>query len=83
MKRVIVMVTAIFLVALWAGSAFADDKRFVFADQTVKDKRTGLIWTRDASLGEGHWNGAFELVKELNKKKYAGFKDCGFPARKS
>ena len=80
MKQVILFVTGVLLAALWIGTACADN-RFVFSDKTVKDKRTGLIWTRDANLGKRDWKGAFELVKELNSKKYAGFKDWRLPSK--
>ena len=80
MKRVMLMLAGVMLIAVWTGVAFADS-RFVFSDKTVKDKRTGLVWTRDANLGRWDWNGAFELVKELNRKKYAGFKDWRLPSK--
>lgn len=80
MKRVMLMLAGVMLIAVWTGVAFADS-RFVFSDKTVKDKRTGLVWTRDANLGQWDWNGAFELVKELNRKKYAGFKDWRLPSK--
>lgn len=80
MKRVMLMIVGSLMVILWVGTAFADN-RFVFSEKTVKDKRTGLIWTRDANLGKRDWNGAFELVKELNGKKYAGFKDWRLPSK--
>lgn len=66
--------------ALLAGVANADNNRFVFSDQSVKDKRTGLSWTRDVNLGKMDWYGAFELVKEMNRKKFGGFNDWHIPS---
>lgn len=65
----------------YSVAAFADDNRFVFSQKTVTDKRTGLAWTRDANMGQRDWNGVFELVKMLNKKKYAGFNDWRLPSK--
>lgn len=79
MKTVVSVMVGV-LLTLLAGAAFADDNRFVFSDLTVRDKSTGLIWTRDANLGNRNLNYAFELVKELNIKKYAGFKDWRLPS---
>ena len=64
---------------LLAGSAWADDSRFIFSETTVKDKQTDLIWTRDAHLGKCDWDGAFEFVNELNRTKYAGYNDWKLP----
>ena len=58
------------------------NNRFVFSNMIVKDKRTGLIWTRDANLGWQNWNNSFKLVKELNQKKYGGYKDWRLPSKK-
>ena len=80
MKQVILFVTGVLLAALWIGTACADN-RFVFSDKTVKDKRIDLIWTQNANLGKRDWKGAFKLVKELNAKKYAGFKDWRLPSK--
>jgi hypothetical protein len=68
------------LLTLWVGTALADDTRFAFSNLTVKDKRTGLIWARDANLGGGDLNMAYDLLKELNIKNYAGFKDWRLPS---
>jgi hypothetical protein len=79
MKPVLLVMAGVVL-TLWVGAAFADDNRFVFSDLTVRDKGTGLIWARDANLGNRNLNYAFELVKELNHKKYAGYKDWRLPS---
>jgi hypothetical protein len=60
---------------------FSDDTRFVFSEKTVADTRTGLMWTRDADLGMRDWDGAFEMVKMINKKKYAGYGDWRLPGK--
>ncbi|MEI6222928.1 MAG: DUF1566 domain-containing protein [bacterium] len=58
------------------------DKRFVFSNMIVKDKRTGLIWTRDANLGWQNWNDSLKLVKELNQRNYGGYSDWRLPSEK-
>lgn len=80
MKRVMLMLAGVMLITVWTGVAFADD-RFVLSEKTVKDMSSGLVWTRDANLGERDWKGAFELVKELNRKEYAGFEDWRLPSK--
>ncbi|MGZ8907442.1 MAG: Lcl C-terminal domain-containing protein [Methylobacter sp.] len=73
--------TVVLQATLGVDTAFADDNRFVFYEDIVKDKRTGLEWTRDANLGKGTtWNDAFELVKELNRKNYANQHDWRLPS---
>ena len=81
MKRVILITVVMLLAIMCTASAFADDSRFVFSRKTVEDKRTGLIWKRDAILGKLDWVGAADLVKGLNEKEYAGFKDWRLPSR--
>src|ERR1039457_1886560 len=62
------------------GTVVEVDKRFVFYHLTVKDKQTGLVWTRDANLGWLSWYDSFKFIKELNKKNYAGYKDWRLPS---
>jgi Protein of unknown function (DUF1566) len=81
MKRVAASLLMAGMVVAYSLTTFAGDNRFVFSQMTVTDKRTGLTWTRDADLGLRDWNGAFELVKILNKRKYAGFNDWRLPSR--
>ena len=64
------------------GTVFTVDNRFVFSGLIVKDKRTGLIWARDANLGWQNWHTSFKLIKELNKKRYAGYNDWRVPREK-
>jgi hypothetical protein len=81
MKRVAASLLVAVMVMAYSVAAFAGDNRFVFSQKTVTDKRTGLTWTRDANMGQRDWNGAFELVKMLNKKKYAGSNDWRLPSK--
>lgn len=57
---------------------------FVFFDLTVLDKTTKLMWTRDGYLaGKAMtWNDAFNFIKKLNERKYAGYSDWRLPVRK-
>lgn len=57
-----------------------DTSRFAFTGQTVKDKRTGLTWMRDANMGKLDWQGTLGLIKRLNAIKYAGFGDWRLPS---
>lgn len=72
----------ILLVVLWAGAVFADHNRFVFSEDTVKDKQTGLIWLRDADVWRDiTWEDAQELIKVLNKEKSGGYMDWRIPSK--
>ena len=79
MKRFIVLVAAMVLVVLCFTALFAGEGRFVFSGKVVEDKRTGLTWTRAGDLGTKDWNGAQDLIKELNADEYAGQKDWRLP----
>lgn len=68
-------------ITLWIGISLADDNRFIISDLTMKDKTTGLIWTRNANMGKLEWGKALELVNDLNGKGYAGAKDWRLPSR--
>lgn len=80
----VVLFTALLTAAAYAGDQYPTDNlasnRFTFTDQTVKDKRTSIIWTRDANLGTGDWQEAVEFVKQLNVKNYAGYGDWRLPS---
>jgi hypothetical protein len=80
MKRATLIMVGPLLIGLWVGVVFADNSRFIFSDMTVKDKHTGLIWMRNANLGKHDRDGAAELVRELNREKYAGFDDWTIPS---
>ena len=59
------------------------DKRFIFSDLTVKDKKTGLIWTREANIADREmtWDDACRLIEDLNEQKYAGHSDWRLPTK--
>jgi hypothetical protein len=61
----------------------AGNERFVFTDLTATDKKTGLMWTRDADLSGGYmtWEKTINFIKKLNKQKYAGYTDWRLPTR--
>jgi hypothetical protein len=71
MKQMLSIIIELLLLVLLtgSGSAFADESRFIFFDMTVEDKHSGLIWTRDARLGQRDWDGAFAFVNELNRTR--------------
>ncbi len=48
-------------------------------DGTVTDRATGLMWQLKGSEGEKTWYRAKKYVKQLNKKKFAGYKDWRIP----
>ena len=79
---------ALIIFALMAGSVAkisygADGERFVFYELTVTDKSTGLIWTRKGNMAcEISWHQANNFVKQLNKKKYAGYNNWRLPSDK-
>jgi hypothetical protein len=65
-------------------------------DETVTDRLTGLMWTRDANLmltrdpgfdttqwvdGEVPWERALDYVVKLNQENYLGFNDWRLPNR--
>lgn len=87
MKQKFLIITIILCTSVWTAefalpeviSNQSTANRFVFSDHTVKDKRTGLTWTRDANIGKRRWQGALDLIKELNSKQYAGFADWRLP----
>ena len=81
MRLIALMLSGVALVMLLAGTTVADDGRFTFSGLTVKDKLTGLIWTRDANLGKLDWGRALELVSTLNGKTYAGVRNWRLPSR--
>ncbi|MEI6209479.1 MAG: DUF1566 domain-containing protein, partial [Desulfuromonadales bacterium] len=76
--------------ASWPTPRFAAN-----GDQTVTDKLTGLIWSRDGNLmktrdpgfdtddtaGDGavSWQHALDYVKKLNSQKYLGYSDWRLP----
>jgi len=57
--------------------------RFVVQDETVLDRLTGLVWSRDANINQYPvtWPEAFAAVLSLNRGSYAGFDDWRLPNR--
>ncbi len=79
MKRLLIFISMLVLVVgLITGISYgADEARFIFSDLTAKDKKTGLMWTRDANIAgrEMGWYKANDYIKQLNKQKYSGYTD--------
>jgi hypothetical protein len=69
------------MLTVWTGTVLADDSRFAFSWRSVEDKRTNLVWARDADMGKLDWVGATELIKKLNEKEYGGSKEWRLPSR--
>ncbi len=81
MKLVKLITAAMLLLVTCAALVNAGEGRFVSSRKTVEDKRTGLVWVRDANLGTFDWIGATEFVSELNKNEFAGFSDWRLPKK--
>jgi hypothetical protein len=59
----------------WPNPRFTDH-----GDSTVTDNLTGLIWTKDATIGSTYpWNDALDLVSSYNSLSYAGYNDWRMP----
>ncbi len=70
------------------GSPRSGDGRFIDnGDETITDTETGLMWMKmDSYLESGHWLNwfeAFEYVKDLNQRAYAGHIDWRLPVVKT
>lgn len=48
---------------------------FTFSDLTAKDKETGLMWTKNASMDAMNWDKANDFIHQLNEEKFAGYND--------
>ena len=48
----------------------AGEERFIFSDSTAIDKKTGLVWVRDANIVNKAltWNEAHRFIEQLNGK---------------
>ncbi len=79
---------ALIIFVLMAGSVVkisygAGGERFAFSDLTATDKSTGLSWARKGNTAcEINWHQANNFIKQLNKKKYAGYSDWRLPSDK-
>ena len=58
--------------------------RFFVKNETVIDTKTGLMWTKNASLFDFpmSWNEALATIKELNHSDLYGYRDWKLPNRK-
>jgi hypothetical protein len=58
--------------------------RFAVEGETVEDRLTALVWTRNASLGEWpmDWKEALEWVSDLNARHHGGHDDWRLPNRR-
>lgn len=59
------------------------DSRFVTESDTVIDRYTGLLWTKDAGMSQFplSWPEAFEFIRKINENKLLGLKNWRLPAR--
>lgn len=58
----------------------ARDERFTFYDLVARDKKSGLVWTKNADLfGMITWERACNAVNELNEKGFAEYNDWRIP----
>jgi len=60
----------------WPNPRFMDN-----GDQTMTDKLTGLVWTKDADPAGGikTWQQSLDYIKTLNSKNYLGHNDWRLP----
>lgn len=60
----------------WPNPRFSDN-----GDQTITDKLTGLVWTRDANPAHGYksWQQALDYLKALNSRNHLGHNDWRLP----
>jgi hypothetical protein len=83
MKRLLFF-TLFFVIAsgfIPVASYGAGTERFVFSDLTATDKKTELMWTRDANIAKKGmtWKKTFKFIEKLNKQKYGGYSDWRLP----
>lgn len=59
-------------------------KRFDSSEWTVTDRKTGLVWARNAGLSEFPltWKEAFSFVDDMNRNRYAGYSNWRLPNRR-
>jgi len=51
-------------------------------DNTITDRATGLMWTKDDSKTGMNWEQALAWAQEMNAKKYLGYSDWRLPSAK-
>jgi hypothetical protein len=61
-----------------------NNDRFLLGNETVIDRQTGLMWTKNASLLDlpQSWAEALNTIKALNKSGHYGYHDWKIPNRK-
>ena len=60
----------------WPTPRFSDN-----SDQTITDKLTGLVWSKDtnpAGVGKA-WQDSLDYIKQLNNQNYLGHSDWRLP----
>lgn len=59
------------------------EPRFVLQGETVRDRLTGLIWSRDANPNgfPVNWQEAFDAIAAMNRDNYLGCNDWRLPNR--
>ena len=64
-----------------SGVAWPDPRFAENGDQTITDRLTGLVWTRDADLAGGPktWQEALDYIKTLNAGSHLGRSDWRLP----
>ncbi len=82
-NRLGLIIFSVLLMIFTSVTLYAGEKRFVFSDLTATDKKTGLMWTRDANIAKKDmtWKDAFKFIEKLNKQKYAGYSDWRLPTK--
>ncbi len=66
------------------GTICGLEKRFDSSEWSVTDRKTGLMWVRDAGVSEFPltWKEAFSFIDTLNREEYAGHDDWRLPNRR-
>lgn len=57
------------------------EQRFIESELVVLDKKTGLIWQREASSERMVWKHGFSYIEELNAQNFSGYADWRYPTR--
>ncbi|MBF0321058.1 MAG: DUF1566 domain-containing protein [Nitrospirae bacterium] len=81
-KYILVVICIFSVMFMSAFSVYAQGSRFnILTELTVKDTKTGLIWTRNADVAAGSmkWLSADAFIKRLNQQKYGGYSDWRLP----
>lgn len=68
----------------WRRGVSAPDLRFTAEGELVRDRLTGLVWTRDANLAEFllTWEEASAIVANMNRSQAFGCTDWRLPNRR-